>query len=210
MAERTEEQNRKTSESCRRTYAERGVSSETRQKLSIANKRARAAGKFDHINGENHWTKRPEAKVKLSAVNKGRVFSLVARQHMSIGARKRLRTKRETHYTSAKGGYRADIGLYVRSGWEANFARILNYVGKRWLYEPTSFALSETLSYTPDFYVEDDDTYYELKGRMNERSTEQLRLMQCMHPHVTIIMISGDEYNALRAVYRNLVQWEGK
>ena len=209
--ERTEEQNRKTSESCKRTYAERDVfTPELRKHISEQSRAAWQRGAMQKICGDAHWTKRPEARVRLTTLNTGRVFSPIARQHMSIGARKRLRTKRETHYTSAKGGHRDDIGIYVRSGWEANFARILNYVGKRWSYEPMSFVLSETLSYTPDFYVEDDDVYYELKGRMNERSTEQLRLMQCMHPHVTIIMIGGDEYNALRAVYRNLVQWEGK
>jgi hypothetical protein len=128
----------------------------------------------------------------------------------SIGARKRLRTKRETHYTSANGGYRDDLKIYVRSGWEANFARILNYVGKRWSYEPRSFALSETLSYTPDFYVEDDDVYYELKGRMNERSKEQLRLMSELYPNVTIVVIDGEAYNDLRKEYQTLINWEGK
>jgi hypothetical protein len=70
--------------------------------------------------------------------------------------------------------------------------------------------LSESLSYTPDFYVKDDDVYYELKGRMNERSAEQLRLMQCVHPDVTIVVIGSDEYNVLRTAYKDLVQWEGK
>lgn len=207
---RTEEQNRKTAESCKRTYAEHGVSPETRAKLRVANLAARAAGKFDHVNGENHWTKRPEAKAQLSVINKGRVFSTVARQHMSIGARKRIRTKRETHYTSAHGGYRSDIGIYVRSGWEANFARILMHLGKRWSYEPRSFVLTDTMSYTPDFYVEDDNTYYELKGRMNERSIEQLHLMQSLYSDVTVVLIDGTAYDALRTAYKNIVQWEGK
>lgn len=209
--ERTEEQNRKTSESCRRTYAAREVfTPELRKHISEKSRAAWQRGAHARACGEQHWTKRPEARARLSTLNTGRVFSPIARQHMSIGARKRLRTKRETHYTSAKGGHRDDIGIYVRSGWEANFARILNFLCKRWEYEPKSFVLSESLSYTPDFYVKDDDVYYELKGRMNERSAEQLRLMQCVHPDVTIVVIGSDEYNVLRTAYKDLVQWEGK
>lgn len=43
-----------------------------------------------------------------------------------------------------KGGKRSDLGIYVRSKWEANFARYLKWMVekeeiKSWRYEPMSF-----------------------------------------------------------------------
>ena len=50
-------------------------------------------------------------------------------------------------YSYAKSGYREDINLYVRSGWEANYTRYLNYLKfnggiTRFEYEPDRFAFS--------------------------------------------------------------------
>ena len=42
-----------------------------------------------------------------------------------------------------KSGIRADLGFYVRSSWEANFARLLLYLGILFKYEPKRFLLKE-------------------------------------------------------------------
>ena len=59
-----------------------------------------------------------------------------------------------------KVGFREDIGHFVRSTWEANFARILKYKGRNYLYEPQTFLLTldddTEVSYTPDFMLEGD------------------------------------------------------
>src|SRR3989344_860684 len=56
-----------------------------------------------------------------------------------------------------KGGFRKDLNHYVRSSWEADFARILNLHKVKYEYEPKTFALTrsngEISNYTPDFYV---------------------------------------------------------
>ena len=56
-----------------------------------------------------------------------------------------------------KGGFRDDLCHYVRSTWEADFARILKLHNLEYQYEPQTFALKrlsgETLHYTPYFYV---------------------------------------------------------
>src|SRR3990167_3875993 len=90
-----------------------------------------------------------------SKLHLGRVHTDETRRRMSISAGKRVRTKRETNYTSAKGGIREDLNQYFRSNWEANYARILNLENKVWKYEVKTFQLSEG-SYTPDFWIEDD------------------------------------------------------
>jgi len=64
------------------------------------------------------------------------------RRKMRIAARERFFRHMGDHkYTSAKSGKRPDLGdVYFRSGWEANFARILNFQGKTWEFENKTFA----------------------------------------------------------------------
>lgn len=85
--------------------------------------------------------------------------------------------KRSSKYT-AKGGIRKDLGIYLRSSWEANVGRYLNFLKQNgeildWEYEPETFHFSNPIgtihSYTPDFRVyKHDNTHYwiEVKGQM--------------------------------------------
>jgi hypothetical protein len=45
---------------------------------------------------------------------------------------------------------------------------------------------------------------------MDERSKEQLALMQTQHPDAKIVLIDWEAYMKLREHYKNLVNWEGK
>ena len=204
----TDEQKRKKSESCKTTHASREVFTvEHKKKFSETMKRTWAEGK---INTANHWSKTPSGREHLSKSFTGKKMSLQARRRMSISAQNRLRTKRETLYSSARGGHRVDLGQYFRSAWEANFARILNYQGKTWSYEPTTFQLSDTMSYTPDFLCE--GVYYEIKGRMNDDAIKKLKFMSEKYPDVKIELIDSVKYNALRIQFKQLLTltWEGK
>ena len=48
--------------------------------------------------------------------------------------------KRGNAYQHTKTGFREDLGLTLRSNWEANFARILNAYKIKFDFEPTVFA----------------------------------------------------------------------
>ena len=112
----------------------------------------------------NHWTKTPAGREKLSKLNTGRKLSEKECHRLSVLHSSRVRSARETNHTSAKGGKRPDLNMmYFRSNWEANFARILNYQSKVWEYEPRTFRLANNLTYTPDFYVHEDDVGMNLK-----------------------------------------------
>ena len=190
-----------------RLYAsgERTTSLELRKKFSETMKRSWKLGK---ITAENHWSMTPEGRERISARVKGK--KLGPQPKMSLAAQRRLRTKRETLYTSARGGFRDDLNCYFRSCWEANFARILNLQGRSWSYEHRTFQLAESMSYTPDFYVHDENVYYELKGRMDEKSMTQLQLMKVVHPDIKLEVIDGAKYQALRVQFKDQVAWEGK
>jgi hypothetical protein len=166
-----------------------------------------ATGKIDT---KNHWTKTPEGRAKLSERQTGIVYSDEIHHNMSLAQQKRFRTPREL-YTTANGGTREDLNKYFRSNWEANFARILNYENKIWFYECCTFQIENSMSYTPDFYLLNEDKFIELKGRMDEKSKHKLDMMQLKFPWITIELIEGKEYNELRKKYKNVIEkWEGK
>lgn len=128
---------------------------------------------------------------------------------MSASAQNRVRNKRDTLYSSACGGFRADLGQYFRSRWEANFARILNYQGKAWEYEPMTFQLDPVTSYTPDFVSE--GVYYELKGRWYKGHAEKVAKFRQLHPEISFVLIEEREYRELSKQYKMVViGWEGK
>lgn len=92
------------------------------------------------------------------------------------------------------GGKRADIGIYCRSRWEANLGRYYNYAGIKWLYEPKIFYFNDsllmgkkkikkgTLSYTPDFYLPELDTWVEVKGYLRDKDKTRLRRFKKYYP----------------------------
>ena len=202
-------------EKIRTTAIEMYSKDEMKEKISKAVKKANQLDPTIKVrsqatrkaNGQPHWTQTDDGKKRMSDMHKGRKHSEESRRNMSLGAQKRNRTKRETNYTSARGGRREDLNMYFRSCWEANFARIMNFQGKVWEYEPTTFQLENSLSYTPDFLVE--GKYYELKGRMSEKSQKQLDLMKEKHPEIILELIDWRAYNELEKDYKNLIPaWE--
>lgn len=123
--------------------------------------------------------------------------------------------------SNAKGGTRQDIGIFVRSSWEANYARYLNWLVeqrqiKSWEYEPDVFLFDGITkgcrSYLPDFKVTNNDEsveYHEVKGWMDKQSQTKLRRMKKYHPDVKIILIDKPVYNGIaKSVSKMISCWE--
>lgn len=125
-------------------------------------------------------------------------------------------------YSRGSMGKRADLdGLFVRSSWEANYARYLNWlVGlgeiAAWEYEPDTFWFDEikrgTRSYTPDFKITNNDgtvDYHEVKGWMDQKSRTKLKRMAKYYPNVKVTLIDADAYYAIaRDVSGFIPNWE--
>lgn len=121
---------------------------------------------------------------------------------------------------NAKGGKRKDLGIYVRSSWEANYARYLNLLVKlrqieKWDYEPDTFHFDKikrgTRFYTPDFKVTENNgniIYHEVKGYMSPKSKTQLKRMAKYYPEVNLIIIGNKEMKNLKSKLGNLIAWE--
>jgi hypothetical protein len=120
-----------------------------------------------------------------------------------------------------KGGKREDLGgLYVRSRWEANWARYLNLLKsideiRGWEYEPDTFEFPVKRGnrfYTPDFKVTLTDgsvEYHEVKGWMSPSGATKLKRMAKYYPQIKIVLIREDRYRGVAKTARALIpEWE--
>jgi hypoxanthine phosphoribosyltransferase len=92
---------------------------------------------------------------------------------------------------------------------ESEFARILDFYGVRWQYEPRSYALRWEGKriiemFTPDFYLPDLDLYVELTTLRQSLVTEKngkLRRLRAVYPEVKIKLLYKRDYHRLLAKY---------
>lgn len=113
-------------------------------------------------------------------------------------------------------GRRPDLGgLYLRSSWEANYARYLNLMVSRgdlwrWEYEPDEFEFPVRRGsrlYIPDFKIwpsaEAPTVYYyiEVKGFFDQVSRTKLRRMRLHYPAVVLFVVSRAELSEIRREY---------
>ncbi len=111
-----------------------------------------------------------------------------------------------------KGGFREDLGHYVRSSWEADFARILKFYNLEYKYEPKTFELTRSngkiIHYTPDFYVRSKNTFYEIKGWFHDLDKEKIKLFKGQYPQYNFVLISATKFAEFALKYKDLVAWE--
>ena len=92
---------------------------------------------------------------------------------------------------------------------EAEFARILDFYGVRWEYEPTTFALhgAEVESgrgFTPDFYLPDLDLWVELttlRRSLMRQKRRKVRDFASRYPHVRLKLLGAHDLLALMIKY---------
>ena len=78
---------------------------------------------------------------------------------------------------------------------ELEYAKILDWYGVRWMYEPRTFVLAHdadgrvTEAFTPDFYLPDQDLYLEvtvMKQSLVTRKNRKLRKLRERYPDVRV------------------------
>ena len=89
---------------------------------------------------------------------------------------------------------------------EAELARILDFYGVAWEYEPRTFPLVWNLrgevveSFSPDFYLPDMDLYVELttlRQKLVRKKNRKLRRMRELYPDVRVKLLYGKDFRAL-------------
>jgi hypothetical protein len=107
--------------------------------------------------------------------------------------------------STAKPGIITVDGIDFHHESEAEFARLLNYYGIEWQYEPHPFALQwrdgrPTEMFTPDFYLTEYDLYIELttmRQSLVRRKNRKLRLLRALYPEINIKLIYRRDYQRL-------------
>jgi len=93
---------------------------------------------------------------------------------------------------------------------EAELARILDYYGVRWQYEPRTFPIMWALdgkvveSFSPDFYLPDLNVYVELttlKQSLVRRKNRKLRRLRELYPDIRVKLFYGKDFRALMLKY---------
>ena len=85
---------------------------------------------------------------------------------------------------------------------EEVFARILDFYGIAWLYEPRTFALEwdenggVSMAFAPDFFLPDQNLYVELtvlRPKLTLKKNRKLRRMHELYPEVNIKLFKRRE-----------------
>jgi hypothetical protein len=85
---------------------------------------------------------------------------------------------------------------------EETFARILDYYGVEWTYEPRTFPLEwddegkVTVAFSPDFYLPQQDLYIELttlRPQLIRHKNRKMRRMQELYPDVNIKLLKRQD-----------------
>ncbi len=93
---------------------------------------------------------------------------------------------------------------------EAELARILDYYGVSWEYEPRTFPIlwnpdgKVVESFSPDFYLPELDVYVELttlKQSLVRRKNRKLRRLRELYPDIRIKLFYGKDFRALMLKY---------
>jgi hypoxanthine phosphoribosyltransferase len=93
---------------------------------------------------------------------------------------------------------------------EATFAKVLDFYGVAWEYEPRSFDLewdregNVTKAFTPDFYLPEQDLYIELttlRPKLSTKKNRKLRKMNELYPEINIKLFKRREMRALMVKY---------
>jgi hypothetical protein len=94
---------------------------------------------------------------------------------------------------------------------EVECARILDYYGLKWEYEPTSFVLETDdagrvlEAFTPDFYLPEQDLYLEvtvMKQSLVTRKNRKIRKLREQYPDVKIKLFTRRDFERLAQKYK--------
>ena len=93
---------------------------------------------------------------------------------------------------------------------EEEFARILDYYGIKWQYEPRTFVLAQddqgniTKAFTPDFYLPAEDLYVELttmRPKLISKKNKKIRRLQQLYPEINMKLFKRQDLRDMMIKY---------
>lgn len=86
--------------------------------------------------------------------------------------------------------------IKFRSSWELTVAKYLDAMDIAWEFEPKRFKLKDK-TYLPDFYLPEDDVYWEVKGWYNEKAKERTSEFRELHNDCNLVVITKPTYDMI-------------
>jgi hypothetical protein len=108
------------------------------------------------------------------------------------------------------GDFQADSGTLFANDAEAECARLLDYYGIAWEYEPHSFPLETDdegrviEAFTPDFYLPEQDLYLEvtvMKQSLVTRKNRKIRKFRARYPDIKVKLFTRRDFERLGQKY---------
>ena len=93
---------------------------------------------------------------------------------------------------------------------EVEFARILDYYGIEWQYEPHTFALKKDddgkviKAFSPDFYLPQQELYVELttmRPKLITKKNRKIRRMKELYPHINVKLFKRSDLRDMMIKY---------
>lgn len=93
---------------------------------------------------------------------------------------------------------------------EKEFAKLLDFYGIQWEYEPRTFPLeynedgSVKLAFSPDFYLVEQDLYVELttqSPRLNAQKNRKIKKLRALYPHINVKLLNRRDIRSLALKY---------
>lgn len=143
-----------------------------------------------------------ETRLKQSESSKGRVHSSESRKRISQALLAGFKNGTITLSPRAgrgKGGFRSDLGHYVRSSYEHAFGRWLMTNGIGYQYEPVKFIITvngKEQTFSPDFLIY--SLWVEIKNPYNSTNPDflaRLQAFQEQYPEEDIFIVVGDGWD---------------
>lgn len=137
---------------------------------------------------------------KVSIANKGRKLSLETRKKM-IGR------PNPNPNGFGRSGIRKDLNQFFRSKMEANYARVLNYLGIKWEYEKHRIFLKDC-SILLDFWLPDLQFDTEVKGYYGNGGWK-IKSLYKEQPNYPIKILDSEGYKTLEKKFKSFIpMWE--
>ena len=145
----------------------------------------------DHPNYGKHLSKAQKKKLGLSvkiAMQAPEIRKKMRENHPDVsGSNNSMFGKPCLH--TRKGSYK---GIWMRSMWEIDYAKYLDKNNIKWQYEPKRFNL-ENITYLPDFYLPEKNSYVEIKGWMSSESYFKIKKFLETFPNIELqILMESD------------------
>lgn len=165
------------------------------------------------------FSKEHKRKIGLasSRINKGRKITWGDKISKALTGRKISEETKKKMSESAKNKvigksykYREDLGMSVRSSWEANIIRVFKYFGFNITYEEIVFELSNGRIYTPDLFIHETGEVIEIKGRKFPRDMQRIMQFRADFPTFPFEIIDKKKYLGYFREFKQIIpNWEG-